>query len=301
MKKVSARTQTSFETLTQKLVGWAREEAGVRSAFILGSRARTDHPADESSDLDIAILVVDPQRYLSDAEWVKQIGIPWLTFIESTGDGYFYERRVLFEGGYDVDFAFLPVEAMQGVLTGPFAADLANIFQRGVRLILDKDGLAAQIIAAAPQTPLPVPPSQEEFLNLVNDFWYHAVWTAKKMQRGELWTAKSCCDSYMKWRLLRIVEWHARLQHGQDYDTWHSGRFLEEWADPRLVRGLRPAFSAYDEASLWRALFATMNLFHWLALETAQRLGYPYPSSGEERATELVKKIKESVRCKASS
>ncbi len=282
-----------FEVLTQRFVEWAKEEEGIRSALILGSRARADHPADASSDLDIAILVVDPQPYLSGADWVRKIGQPWLTFIEHTGDGHFYERRVLFEGGYDVDFAFFPVEAMQGVLTGQFPADLADILQRGVSVILDKDGLAAQLIAAAPKPPLPAPPSRDEFLNLVDDFWYHTVWTAKKLQRGELWTAKFCCDSYMKWRLLRMVEWHARLLHGQDYDTWHSGRFLEEWADPRLVEGLRPSFSAYDEAGLWRALFATMDLFHWLALETAQRLGYPYPSSGEERATQLVTKIKE--------
>jgi len=59
------------------------------------------------------------------------------------------------------------------------------------------------------------PPAQDEFLDLINDFWYHTVWTAKKLRRGELWTAQGCSDSYMKlgmedaavvaasWRLLR--------------------------------------------------------------------------------------------------
>jgi hypothetical protein len=32
-------------------------------------------------------------------------------------------------------------------------------------------------------------PAQSEFLDLVNDLWYHAVWTAKELRRGEMWTA----------------------------------------------------------------------------------------------------------------
>jgi hypothetical protein len=31
-----------------------------------------------------------------------------------------------------------------------------------------------------------------------------------------------------------------------------------------------------------------MELFHWLAVEAADSLKYPYPSSAEERARELV-------------
>ena len=62
------------------------------------------------------------------------------------------------------------------------------------------------------------------------------------------------------------------------------GRFLEEWADVRAVESLPVIFAHYDEEDIWRALMATMDLFRWLAVESAELLGYSYPSFGEKRA-----------------
>jgi hypothetical protein len=50
-------------------------------------------------------------------------------------------------------------------------------------------------------------------------------------------------------------------------------------------------FAHYDAEDVWRALLATMGLFRWRAVETAERLGYPYLKLGDERATEFVKAI----------
>jgi aminoglycoside 6-adenylyltransferase len=88
-----------------------------------------------------------------------------------------------------------------------------------------------------------------------------------------------------------MMEWHAHASRAEEVDTWMRGRFLEEWADGRAVDSLPSAFAHYDEADTWRALMATIELFRWLAVETADALGYPYPSFGEERATELVQKM----------
>jgi len=41
-------------------------------------------------------------------------------------------------------------------------------------------------------------------------------------------------DSYMKWKLLAIVEYHAKAIHGMGHNTWHSGRFIEEWDERRV-------------------------------------------------------------------
>lgn len=170
-------------------------------------------------------------------------------------------------------------------------SDIADTLRRGVRILLDKDGLVAQLQLSAAEPQPPQPPTQSDFLEVVNDFWYHTVWTAKHLRRGELWWAKSGCDGHLKGLLRRMMEWHARATKGQNYDTWLRGRFLEEWVDPRALKELRKAFAHYDENDIWHALFVTMDLFRWLAIETAERLGYSYPKFGDERATELVKNL----------
>jgi aminoglycoside 6-adenylyltransferase len=170
------------------------------------------------------------------------------------------------------------------------AADFSDILSRGVRVILDKGGVANLLTLVNTETPSPRPPTQSEFLEVINEFWYNTVWTVKKLRRGELWTAKFCLDSYIKWRcILRMMEWHARTVHGWNYDIWHDGRFLERWADLRTVEGLHDAFAHYNKDDIKRALLATMDLFRWLAVETAEQLSYPYPTLADERATELVR------------
>jgi aminoglycoside 6-adenylyltransferase len=287
------QTTQAYEHLIARFVAWAQGREDIRAAAVIGSRARgANHPADEFSDLDIILIATDPQPYIATGGWVEAIGHPWLVFVERTPDGHLSERRVLFEGGLDVDFAFMPVGPVRAMLKTGVDPDLADMIRRGVRVLVDKDGLAAQIIAAAPTAQPPQAPSEADFLQVANDFWYHTVWTAKHLRRGELWWAKGCCDGYLKALLLRMLEWHARATQGPEHDTWMRGRFLEEWADPRAVMELCEAFARYDTDEIWGALAATMGLFRWVSVETAGQWGFAYPTFGAERATELVHKLR---------
>jgi aminoglycoside 6-adenylyltransferase len=100
----------------------------------------------------------------------------------------------------------------------------------------------------------------------------------------------------MKRLLRQTIGWHARATHGWEYDTWHDGRFLGQWADPRAVAGLCNAYAHYDEADVRRALFATMDLFRWLSMETAERLGFRYPTEGDRYASEWVRDCLDQAR-----
>jgi aminoglycoside 6-adenylyltransferase len=288
----------AYEYLIGRFIKWASSEQDIRAALVIGSRARVDHPADEWADLDIAILTKDPERLLTRTDWITNLGTPILTFLESTSDGEDKERRVLFEGGLDVDFPVIPYDRLQMLLKSTqvppqIVLGLKNSLGRGMRVLLDKEGQIDQLIELlASVEPLPFsPPTQQIFLEAVNDFWYHTVWTAKHLRRGELWWAMSGCDGALKRLLLQMLEWHAHTTMGANYDTWFKGRFLEQWADARALEQLGKAFAHYDEDDVWRALFVTMDIFRWLSNETAERLGYSYPSTGEGFATEFVKKL----------
>jgi aminoglycoside 6-adenylyltransferase len=236
----------------------------------------------------LLLFARDPEPYWAAADWLHHVGTPWLTFLEPAPDGENYERRVLFAGGLDVDFVPLPAADLTAMLEQELPDDMEDILRRGVRFLVDKDGFAERLQRIEINPPTYTPPTASEFLNLVQDFWYHTVWTGKHLRRGELWWAKSCCDSYMKELLRQMLTWHARASNDAPVDTWMRGRFLEEWADPRAVDALPEIFAHYDEEDVWRALLATMDLFHWVAVETAERLGYAYPSAGEAHATTLV-------------
>jgi aminoglycoside 6-adenylyltransferase len=297
----------SYEHLIGKFIDWAQAQSDIRAAIVVGSQARIDHPADEWADLDIIIYTTSPERYLGQTDWMANIGEVWVRTHSRTASGE-PEWLTTFEGGLDVDFVFSSYRQMNWrtyalMLAWRFPqlvrlmprgiADKiehevplgARLFDRGVRVLLDKNGLVARMRRALGQPPYPEPPTEAEFLELVQRFWALAGRKAKKICRGELYIAQSWSLNHL---MLPMIEWHARAIHGWEYDTWHGGRFLEEWADPRILEALCSTFAHYDRNDMSHSLLATMDLFRWLATETADRLGYQYPAVIDERITELV-------------
>lgn len=276
-------SNSSVSLLLARLVRWANTDPDILAAFIIGSRARSDHPADQWSDLDILILSTTCDRHLHSLDWISAVGGPWLvTFLEPIAGCGGTERRVLFEDGLDVDFAFLP----PSVLDHPMSAE---VVRRGIRVLVDKCDASDRLPELAKLPSGPTLPSEADYAELVNDVLYHYLWAARKLRRGEFAVAIGCVDGYLKSRLFTMVEWHAKATNGPQYDTWPRGRFLEKWADPRVVQGLRQAYAHYDPDDMRRALRATVNLFRWIAEETAEVLGFTYPMRADRKVEEMVR------------
>ncbi|MHB9059062.1 MAG: aminoglycoside 6-adenylyltransferase [Bacillota bacterium] len=196
----------------------------MSALLMLGSLTRTDHPADEWSDLTLILLVEDPRPYVASADWLARSADFWVSFTEAAGGGApATERRVLFRGDLDVDMLILPEQAIEFALAsgGAEAALFRDIVKRGYRVLVDKRRLMAMVRellkerpGAAQASPELRHPTEAEFLQVVSDFLYHGIWTAKHLRRGELLAAKGCCDSHLKDLLRRMVEWHAQATHG---------------------------------------------------------------------------------------
>ena len=267
-ERLLANVNTPMELLAAAVADGASEREDVRAAVVVGSRARADTPADRWSDLDVLLVVDDPEPLVDDASWVQAFGTPVLSFLEPTSVGDRVERRVLYDDGQDVDFALFSAAERNELLTNPAAR---AVVARGYRVLYDELGLEQEVVDLPEPAPVAAPDAAA-FHQLASDFWYHALWTARKLRRGEVFTAIDCLDGYMKARLVRLLEWHTRAVD-PSVDTWHGGRFLERWADPGALAALEKTFAHYDLRDVARALWETIDLWQGLEEETARRLG----------------------------
>ena len=235
-----------------------------------GQEAR--HPADEWSDLDLILFVDHPWAFVDHPDWLSEIGEVWLRVLKVTGEGD-PEWLVLFAEGLKVDFLFTTaVGSPLRQLAGPF---FGTASRRGARMVVAKV-LEDQPVHFSTQDDWQ-PPGPAEFMAEVQALWMTAYRVGVLLRRGELWRARMLMDSVLRQGLEKMITWHARAKYGAEYDTWHDGRFLMEWADPDVVAGLAALFAGYDLEASKRALLAHVGLYANLTGETASIWKYPIP------------------------
>src|SRR5690554_449898 len=295
-----------YEELIERFTQWARTKADIRLSLIVGSRARCDHPADSWADLDIMTFTTNPKTYLSQTDWMTEMGNVWVKTRHHTATNE-AEWLVTYEGGVDVDFVFSSCPKTRWRimlwLTRNFPSlrhfiprkvthylqSAAQTIRRGVRVLIDKDNIASSMLDFIGSfKAIPQPPTQTRFMELVEYFWCMAEKTAKKICRGEFYVACSWCNYLHQTAVLPMLEWHTCSRRDWSCDTWHEGRFLEEWADKRAIDGLKKAFPHYDEGDIRSSLMAMIDLFRWLSKETAKQLAYPYPLEIDETMTRYI-------------
>ncbi|MDH7603798.1 MAG: aminoglycoside 6-adenylyltransferase [Melioribacter sp.] len=269
--------------LEKNFIQWAKSQNDIRAVIIFGSQARKIFPADEWSDIDFMIYAINIKQYIQKNDWLSNIGnilisLVNLSFLNQPG------ISTLFEDGKNIDFFFQTVKELENMVntkTLPFA------FQRGFRVILDKDGLAKQLNSFQKKPQYFFPPSNEIYIRTVNMYWYQAYHIAKQLFRNELWHAK-VRDAYLKESLLTMIQWHAGVKSNWSKDVWHMGKFIDEWADTFVLEKLNSLFGHYNLEDSWKTLFASNDLFRQLAREVAKYLNYSYPEYIEKRVSHFI-------------
>ncbi|WP_238378860.1 aminoglycoside 6-adenylyltransferase [Halalkalibacillus sediminis] len=280
-----------YDKIIENFVLFSEEDDDIRAALIVGSRARKEKPADSWSDLDLVVFTQNPKPLLNEKEWLQKIGDPRITFLENTAVGGGTERRILFEGGQDVDFAVFPTTYIKHLEKDTQAL---GVLAKGVRVLIDKDKMTDSLIESAKNKDKENHSiSQEELNNFINDFWYHAVLAAKKLRRGELLYGKNISDSYMKNILIFFIKTQKKLQMGDEFKHWHEMRFFEEWADSQVIQSFKRLYSRYEEDEIWETLRNTMQIYHEIAVDVCKMLNTPYPFEADRYANELVDSLYE--------
>ncbi len=268
--------QIAYQKLEQHFAEWASQQSSIIAVIVVGSRARSDHAADDWSDLDLIVFTTAPDHYLHYAAWLDAFGTVVAAISSSFGQRD-REWIVLYKDGSKLDAAILAIDpilrpTLQAMVdTFPYPV----VLQRGVRVLVDKTGTSSQLhlpeMHSLPQ------PNQAEFTDVLNQLSLTALKTAKFVRRGDIWRAKQLCDGTLKQHMLTLLEWHAALPPNSR-DIWYDGRFLHEWADPQDLENVPESFAAFRPDDVQRALLATLQLCRRLALTIAAQLMLDYPA-----------------------
>lgn len=251
-------------TTLDQVLAWARSEDNIRAVVITGSTARGD--VDAFSDLDIELYATNPAPLLDHDDWYRQLGR--VLVVEALENEGWNPTRLIYYAGGKIDFTVLATSLL----------DRDVEFDRPFRVLLDKDD-HADAFRSVPLARME-PPGEEEFLTSINWFYAAVIMWAKQVARGDLWAAK-IRDWESKRLLLRMLEWYHKTRKGWEYDTWHLGVRMRNWADLDLLPAIEAIWCGADPVESARAIRASVDLFDLLTGRTAQALGYaPFDIAG---------------------
>jgi aminoglycoside 6-adenylyltransferase len=267
----------TYGDLETRIQQWALTRPDICAVLVVGSRAREVNPADNLSDLDLILLTTDANLYLTDSSWLGTFGSVLLAASDPIDKGI--EWVAVYEGVIKADFTIFSAQPDRGNLADqldnfPFQSTL----ERGIRILIDKFPKSQPLNLASRAFQMP---SANRFEQIISNFWIVATRVAKFIQRGDLWRAVTMLYCKLRFYLVTMMEWHAHVLHGLDYDTWYDGRFMDKWLDADILASLPDLFGHYNAVELRTALHNMLNLFRRLAQVVAGNLGYDYPQSAD--------------------
>lgn len=273
------------------LEAWARANEAIRCVLLVGSRADPVREVDAFSDYDLVLYVTDVEAFTRPDDWVEWRGPVFLRYRErraSDDGGTIAADLVLYEDGVKVDHTVVSVARLRRMArTG-----LPEMLDAGYRVLIDKDNLAGTLPPATGRAYLPVPPTDREYLALVEEFWWESFYVARNLRRRELLPARYSLDFVMKLQLLRpLLEWKVGVETGWTEPVGAWGRGLTSRLDPALRGAMEATYGGGSVAETWEALFATARLFERVAVLVADALGFEYPRGLAESATEILMRL----------
>jgi aminoglycoside 6-adenylyltransferase len=282
------------EAVLQRLVRWADPQDAVRALLLTSTRAIPHAPVDDLSDYDVILVARDIRQFVDDRGWAGDFGTVLVAYWDPLAPDPDYGvaqagNVVQYADGLKIDFRLWPVALLHTIAQSPA---LPPELDAGYRVLLDKDGLVAQLRPPSYRAYVPARPSEEIYLALIEEFFNDAPYVAKYLWRGELLPAKWCLDCDMKHVYLRrMLEWRMERDHDWSVPARNLGKGLERRLPVDLRARLASTYAGGGIAENWAALFGTMTLFRDVALAVAADLGYTYPHDLDERVTAYVRSI----------
>jgi len=265
-----------MDAVIDSILAWAQAEDAVRLVVITSTRARAEGPPDELSDYDIVLALTDLDRF--DPAVCGTPAARWGDEHDQHGTRCFF-RGVVYADGLKVDWTLWPANVPALIAEHGLDDNLDG----GYRVLLDKDGATAQWPAPTFRAHIPAKPSEDEYVALVEEFWWSATYVAKARARGEEFFARWVLDRDITYEVVRrMLEWKIELERDWNWKPGAYGRGIERELPPADVEELLAARGSFDR---------TAALFRRIAREVGAALGYAYPQYAEDAVSAYAAKL----------
>ena len=247
----------------------------VEAVAMSGSRTNSQAPQDEFQDYDVVYVVDDLDNLTSDLSWLDLFG---KRIIEQ--EVGFSHRRLflmLFEDGNRIDLTLCPKQQIQEWVDS----------EADYTVLKDDKGLF-ESYPPSPKRYWTNPASQTDFEKACNEFWWVSAYVVKGIHRNHLVYATDHLYGICQQELLKILAWQVASDRGK-VDIGKNYKYLFQYLPAEKEKEFTALLDFFDQKSLTKSLFATMNFFHKEAQAFSLKTGFHYDKVTAEEMIEYAK------------
>ncbi|MEJ5048378.1 AadS family aminoglycoside 6-adenylyltransferase [Chryseobacterium culicis] len=280
------------EEKLEQIIHWAENNPDIRAVLLTSSLVNPYAPVDDFSDLDIELVFENRTTYESGNEWIKLFGDP-ISMIEEDDrvfEGKHAMKMVLYKDHVKVDFKLYQVaEFIEEINQETLPED----WDVGYKVLLDKDNLTKNLKSPTYQSIMIQKPTEKQFRQLINDFWWDTTYVAKCLKRGDIFYAKFMSENILRTDyLVPLIEWYIAGNHDWNTITTNKhGRLFKKYLSQELWSTIEATFSDSNIEKNWQALSAYADLVHELGTSLAGKLYFIYPEKLEDEIRNYLKEV----------
>lgn len=269
--------------ILESLLNFAESTEEVRAVILNGSRLNPNISSDLFSDYDVVFCVKDPSFFIHNLQWMNNFGeriIVQYNIIDKDQLSWpIY--LMIFTDGTRIDLTFFPINFVNMLLEDSLK-----------KILLDKDKVFGFIEPPNDSFYWIKKPTQKEFDETINEFWFCSTNVAKGIWRKELCYALQMYSIIVHPCLVRMLEWHVGMENNWKISTGKFGKLLQNYLSENVWNRFEKTFPSSDYNEIWNSLFISGDLIRQFGNSLAQQLGYSYPLEDDSKVSNYLSAIR---------
>ncbi|MFK7937269.1 MAG: aminoglycoside 6-adenylyltransferase [Saprospiraceae bacterium] len=281
----------SEEQIITTIISVAKKDERIRAVILNGSRTNKNVVKDDFQDFDIIYLVKELSSFENSPNWIDVFGeriilqLPNSMIIDDipveSGEEITY--LMLFKDFNRIDLNLIKVENQKD------CNDSLN------KILLDKDNLFDQIVEPTDEDYLVKQPSQKEFHDCCNEFWWVSTYVVKGLARNELLYAKEMLEEPVRKMFMKMIAWYAVGEKGFSINIGKSNRFLKKHVNLSLWNSILKTYPNAEKVNIWNSLKEMAALFYEISPEVARKTGLTYDRVEAENVRKYLQQMEERI------
>jgi aminoglycoside 6-adenylyltransferase len=266
----------------------ANHDERIRAVIMNGSRTNPNVKKDIFQDFDLVYLVNKIESFTSNHSWVDVFGerimmqMPEDKVVPPPDGAGHFAYLMQFMDGNRIDLTLIPVEKKNELLK----PDSLSI------LLADKDGLIGTIPPPSDKDYRIKKPSEKEFHDYCNEFWWICLNISKGIWRQELSYSMFMYEQINRNVLIKMLEWNIGIKTNFSKSAGKLGKYFEEFLEKDDWEAFVSTYTNGDYENIWDSLFIMCELFRKNAIAVSIHFGFTYPYQDDKRVTEYLQHVR---------